>query len=118
MSYPLENAIYEWQEGHRRLQELAAQPALQRRVYRAVDAVRDELRHRIGSTFSAAQLADLYGRGTDWCLEVAARVDPEGSSDWDPQVVTDAAFYLQLRGAYDWAGGRRVGVDQGRSAAT
>ncbi|MGZ5308502.1 MAG: hypothetical protein ACXWW8_03620 [Solirubrobacterales bacterium] len=111
MSYPLDNAIYQWQEGHSRLQELAAQPALYRRVHRGVDAVREELRRRVGPTFVSAELADFYGRGTDWCLEVASQVAPEESTDWDPQVIADAAFYLFLRGARDWAGGRRIAVD-------
>jgi hypothetical protein len=106
MSYPLENAIYQWEEGYRRLQELGRDPALQARVVRAVDAVRDELRRRIGPTFTAAELADLYGRGTDWCLQVASNVAPEEAADWDPQVITDAAFHLYLRGATDYAGGR------------
>jgi hypothetical protein len=111
VSYPLDNAIYEWEEGHRRLQELAAEPALYRRVYRVVDAIREELRRRVGPTFFSAELAEFYGRGTDWCLEVAWEFDPEQSTDWDPQVIADAAFYLYLRGARDWAGGGRIAVD-------
>src|SRR5262245_24831726 len=67
MSYPFDNALYQWEEGARRLRELAeADPRAGRRLYRAVDAVRDELRRRIGATFTAAELADLYGSGTDW----------------------------------------------------
>ena len=41
---------------------------------RAVDAVVDELRRRLGSTFTLDELADLYGSGTDWATDVAARV--------------------------------------------
>jgi len=110
LTYSVENAVFEWEEGHRRLQELRDDPRLFRRVSRAVDAVRIELRHRIGPTFSVAQLAELYGAGTDWCLEVAAHVSPQ-ATDWDPQVITDAAFYLYLRGARDWAGGRQIVAD-------
>ncbi len=112
MSYSIDNAMYEWEEGHRRLQELAvSRPGLYRRVHRAVDAVRDELRRRVGPGFTTAQLADFYGQGTDWCLEVAWTESPEQSSSWDPQVIADAAFYLFLRGARDWSGGRRIAVD-------
>ena len=111
MNYSVDNAIYEWEEGHRRLQELRGDPRLYRRVSRAIDAVRIELRHRIGPTFTVAELAELYAQGTDWCLEVAALVAPEEATDWDPQVIADAAFYLYLRGARDWAGGRQIIVD-------
>lgn len=111
MSYPLENAIYQWEEGYRRLEELGDRPAVQARVMRAVEAVRDELRRRIGPTFTAAELADLYGRGTDWCLQVAASVAPEEAAGWDPQVIADAAFHLYLPSATDYAGGRPIPQD-------
>ena len=105
MAYPLDNALYQWEEGDRRLRELTAEPRNARRVNRAVEAVRDELRRRIGPTFSAAELADLYAKGTDWCLEAAGRA-LAGASELDPQAITDGAFYLHLRGARDYAGGR------------
>jgi hypothetical protein len=111
MSYPVENALYEWEEGYSRLQSLADRPGVYRGVHFAIDAVRDEMRRRLGATFRVADLADLYGRGTDWCLEVAAAAAPERAVDWDPQVITDAAFYLHLRAARDWAGGKRLAID-------
>ena len=74
---------------------------------RVVDGIREELRRRIGPTFSAAELAELYGRGTDWCQQVALDVAPSVS---DPQTLADAAFWLYLRGATDFAGGRQLPV--------
>jgi hypothetical protein len=106
MGYPLDNALYQWEEGYRRLEELSAEPRLARRLNRAVEAVRDELRRRIGATFSATELAELYGHGTDWCLDAARRAMPLEAADLDPQAVTDGAFYLHLRGASNYAGGR------------
>jgi hypothetical protein len=105
-TYPLGNALFQWEEGYRRLEDLRDQPHLYRRVGRAVTAVEDELRRRIGLTFSAGELAELYGRGTDWCLEVALSAAPEEAAAWDPQIVADAAFFLYLRGATDYAGGK------------
>ena len=105
MSYPLENALFQWEEGWRALQDLSGDPATRRRADRVVDAVRDGLRRRIGPTFTAAELADLYGRGTDWCLQVALRRGARLEAD--PQSLADAAFWLYLRGAGDFAGGRR-----------
>jgi len=104
MSYPLENALFQWEEGHRALQALS-DPRDRRLGDRVVDAVREELRRRIGPTFTAAELAELYGRGTDWCQQIAIDVAP-----WvaDPQSLADAAFWLYLRSATDFAGGKQL----------
>ena len=71
-------------------------------------AIRDELRRRIGPTFSAAELADLYGAGTDWCQQVVLDVAPGAAAD--TQALADAAFWIYLRGATDFAGGRQLPV--------
>jgi hypothetical protein len=107
VGYPLENALFQWEEGWRHLQSLA-EPRARRLADRVVDAVREELRRRIGPTFTAAELAELYGRGTDWCLQVAIDVAP--AADGDAQALADAAFWLYLRGAVDFAGGRQLSV--------
>lgn len=106
MAYPLANALYQWEEGHRALQAID-DPRQRRLADRVVDAVREELRRRIGPTFTADELADLYGRGTDWCQQLAIDVAPSVS---DPQSLADAAFWLYLRGAGDFAGGRQLQV--------
>jgi hypothetical protein len=108
VDYPVESAIYQWEEGARRVSDLSRDPELSRILDRAVEAVRDELRRRIGPSFTAADLAELYSRGTDWCLAAARRTDPERASTLDPQAVTDGAFWRHLRSASDWAGGRVV----------
>lgn len=107
MSYPLENALFQWEEGHRRLEALREDPRAYRRAARVVDAIRDELRRRIGPTFMAAELAELYAGGTDWAAEVAGAAGPADDSG----VLADAAFWLYLRGARDFAGGRQVVMD-------
>jgi hypothetical protein len=109
MAYPLENALFQWEEGWRRLQALRDDPVAYRRADRVVGAVRDELRRRIGPTFRAGELADLYGEGTDWCLEVALGAVPE--TPVDPQELADAAFWLYLRGASDFSGGRELTIE-------
>lgn len=106
MAYPIENALFQWEEGRRALEGLRDEPAERRRADRVVGAVQDELRRRIGPTFRTAELAELYGRGTDWCLQVAAEVAPGIATD--PRALADAAFWLYLRGATDFAGGRRL----------
>lgn len=108
MGYPLENALFQWEEGYRRLEELRADTRAYRQAGRVVDAIRDELRRRVGPTFRAEQLAELYAGGTDWAAEVALAASPAAG---DTGTLTDAAFWLYLRGARDFAGGRQVVLD-------
>ncbi|HEV7616352.1 MAG TPA: hypothetical protein VGO36_08985 [Solirubrobacterales bacterium] len=105
MSYPLANALYQWEEGYRALQAID-DPRQRRLADRLVDAVREELRRRIGPTFSADELAALYGLGTDWCQQIAIDVAP--AAEGEAQSLADAAFWLYLRGAGDFAGGRQL----------
>lgn len=107
MSYPIENALFQWEEGRRTLQAID-DPRQRRLADRVVDAIREELRRRIGPTFSAAELADLYSQGTDWAQQVTIDVAP--SIESDAQLLADAAFWLYLRGATDFAGGRQLPV--------
>jgi hypothetical protein len=107
MAYPLENALFQWEEGRRALQAID-EPRRRRLADRVVEAIREELRRRIGPTFTAAELADLYGQGTDWAQQVAIDVAPAIESE--SQQLADAAFWLYLRGATDFAGGRRLPV--------
>jgi hypothetical protein len=109
--YPLDNAIFQWEEGKRRLGELSADPRAARTARRSVDAIRDELRRRIGPTFTAQELADLYAQGTDWALEAARRAAPMSAVDLDPQAIVDGAFNEYLRGAKDYSGGRVIPID-------
>jgi hypothetical protein len=109
VSYPLENALFQWEEGWRALQERRDDAAASRRADRVIAAVHDELRRRIGPTFGAAELAQLYAQGTDWCLEVALGAVPE--APLEPRVLIDAAFWLYLRRARDFAGGRQLAID-------
>ncbi|HEX3736104.1 MAG TPA: hypothetical protein VHV53_01065 [Solirubrobacterales bacterium] len=105
MAYPLANALYQWEEGAR---EVAAIDDSRRRrlADRLIEAIRVELRRRIGPTFSAAQLADLYGEGTDWAQQIALDVAPAASDD--AQMLADATFWAYLRNAGDFAGGRSL----------
>jgi len=107
MAYPLENALFQWEQGWRELQAID-DPRARRLADRVIAAIRDELRRRIGPTFSAAELADLYGEGTDWCQQVALDVAPAAQPD--AQSLADAAFWAYLRGATDFAGGRQLPV--------
>ena len=102
---PFETALEQWQAGVRRLEAAPAdeRPTLERVTRR----VEDELRRRLGSTFTTDELADLYDAGTGWVSDIAVAAAPEEPFAWDVRVVGDAAFHRYLREASDYAGGRR-----------
>ncbi|HEY4896863.1 MAG TPA: hypothetical protein VII01_12320 [Solirubrobacteraceae bacterium] len=100
-----ENAIYQWQQGERRVQ--AAPTEREPLLERVIDALVAELRRRLGGRFYAEELVELYDRGTGWCLQVAMKVAPVDPWAWEAGVVADAAFARYLREAADYAGGRR-----------
>lgn len=95
MAYAIENAMFQWEEGARRLRDLPERD-------RAVEAVLDELRRRLGSSFSLEELAALYADGVDWAWQIA---ESEGAGD-DASWAVDSAFFRYAREASDYAGGR------------
>lgn len=115
MPYPLENARFQWEEGAARVESLADDPGAQRRARRIIEEIREELRRRLGTTFKAEDLAELYGRGTDWCLEIALAHSGDGI---DARDAVDAAFWEHLRLARDFAGGVRFEPDEESDRAT
>ena len=101
VAYAVENALFQWEEGERRLRS-APDPA-GADLERAVGAVLEELRRRLGSAFVLDELTDLYGDGHDWASEIAWRE----AAGTDAATVVDAAFGRYAREAADYAGGRR-----------
>ena len=93
-----EVARFAWDEGLRRLR--AAGPLIGPRE-RLVEAVGDELRRRVGRTFSTRDLAAAYSGAEEWFGELAPRVVPKHPELWDPAMALDAAFALYARGARD-----------------
>jgi hypothetical protein len=98
--YAVENALYQWREGMRRIE--AAPDVARSDLVDATDVVIEELRRRLGSSFMVDELVELYGRDTDWALEIAGR----HGAGTDSASVVDAAFARYVREAKDFAGGR------------
>ena len=99
MPYPVENALFQWRDGERRIRDSSELERADLEV--AVGAVLDELRRRLGSRFIVEELADFYASGTDWAAELAARY---GAGIDAPHVV-DAAFSRYARQASNHGGG-------------
>jgi hypothetical protein len=116
VSYAVENAVLQWEEGFRRIEAARADPSTHRALGRAVVAVEDELRKRLGSSFTISELAAFYRDSGDWALDVAMSAGPEEEPLIDSSAVVDAAFYLYMREASDFAGGsRKPGLKPGGS---
>jgi hypothetical protein len=88
-----------WQDGERRLKDL--EPDDRRGVDRVVGALVAELRRRLGSRFSAQELADLYDGSQRWTMGIAVALAPEEPVAWE-QWVADAAFNRYVRDSADW----------------
>lgn len=95
MAYGLENALFQWEEGERRVSE---HPALER----PLAVVLDELRRRLGSSFVIDELASFYAEDTDWAHDLAVSAGADGYATW----VVDAAFNRYARESANYAGGR------------
>lgn len=97
------SAAFSWDEGLARLEE-PAPPAVAAARRRIIEAVEDELRRRLGATFSLADLARVYQGAASWYLDLASRVAPRAPDAWDPAVTLDAAFGIHRRHAVDARG--------------
>jgi len=100
-----ENAIYQWQQGERRLR--AAPVNRRAQLERVTETLVKELRRRLGGSFAAEELVELYAGSNAWCLQTAMKAAPDDPWAWDAAIVVDAAFGRYLREASDYAGGRR-----------
>jgi deoxyinosine 3'endonuclease (endonuclease V) len=92
---PVDSTRQEWEEGHRRIDAEPDRRA-RARLLEQVDLVRDELRRRIGQTFTLAELDQAYRDADAWAAAVIA--EPRSAA-----VITAAAFHLYSRGAVDYA---------------
>jgi hypothetical protein len=99
----VETARREWEESSRALEAESGDPTRYRQLLEQVDAVLQELRKRIGQTFTLAELADEYGRAERWSRDA---VEESGAAPWWPRtlsMVEGAAFHAYARGATDYA---------------
>lgn len=92
------SALMDWETGERRLDDPG--PAREARL-RVVAAVDDELRRRVGPSYSLDDLVRAYGESSAWFLQLAERVAPATPAAWDPAVALDAAFARWARNASD-----------------
>jgi len=102
-SHEIELARRQWEEGNRRFEEESQNPARQEVLLLALDAVTDELRKRVGQTFTLHDLAREYARADDWVRDAVA--EHARFPGWVRHLTTlqDTAFHVYARGATDFA---------------
>jgi hypothetical protein len=93
---PAESARQEWEEGYLRIQAEREDRRRYRALMADVDAVRDELRRRIGQTFTLSDLAAAYVDADSWMRDVVT--DPR-----ELPLIGAAAFHLHARASTDYA---------------
>jgi hypothetical protein len=103
MTNTLDLVRHEWEDGHRRLEEERDDRARYRRLLEQVGVVDDELRRRVGGTFTLAELADAYRDADAWARQAVADRAPGPGWPRDLSLVLAAAFHAYQRGAADYA---------------
>lgn len=102
MSTALVTVRQEWQDAERRLRELR-EPHARDALLDQVDAISDELRRRIGQTFTLAELVDEYAAAESWAREVVSARSPAPGWARDLSTAQAIAFHRYARGAVDYA---------------
>ena len=98
----IEVARQEWEEGARRLEAAREDGRRYRQLLELLELVLDELRKRIGQTYSLAELVAAYGESERWAREVLEERAPTAAWPRDLTVVLAAAFDAYERGAIDY----------------
>ncbi len=102
MAIVLDVVRREWEDGHRRFEAASRDPVAAARLRRQLEVVTDELRKRIGQTFTLDELAAAYERADAWARHAVSERAPAPGWPRTLAIVEDAAFHLYQRGAVDY----------------
>ena len=99
------SARHQWDDGKRRLASEGEDTARSRHLDLLVAAVVDELRRRLGQTYSLDDLAGAYDGADDWVREIIVTALPPRprAGVRDAAVIQDAAFARYAQGALDYS---------------
>lgn len=102
MSTDLESARRDWEDGYRRLVVASRDPVMAERLHLQLEAVIDELRRRVGGTYSLSELVRAYAGSDSWARQAVE--ERAATPGWARTlaIVGDAAFYVYARGALDY----------------
>jgi hypothetical protein len=98
----LDATRHEWEEGYRRLERAAGDRPRYAQLLAELELVLDQLRRRVGQTFTLDQLAEVYAGADRWVQEALAERDLAPGWATRQTTVQDAAFHVYSRGAVDY----------------
>jgi len=98
----VEVARQEWEEGSRRLEAAREDGRRYRQLLELLELVLDELRKRIGQTYTLAELVTAYGESEGWAREVLEERATGPGWPRDLTLVLASAFDAYQRGAIDY----------------
>jgi hypothetical protein len=93
---------HEWEDGSRRLEAERGDPHRYHQLSAQVEVVLDELRRRVGGTYTLAELAAAYRDSDAWARAAVADHAPGPGWPRDLSLVLAAAFHAYQRGAADY----------------
>ncbi|HET7566997.1 MAG TPA: hypothetical protein VFJ91_03340 [Gaiellaceae bacterium] len=93
----------EWEEGRRRLEADREDRRRYVRLVSQLELVVDELRKRVGGTYTLAELATAYRDADRWARPLVEERAPSPGWPRDLAVVVAAAFHAYQRGAVDYS---------------
>ena len=102
----LQTARVQWEEGDRRVEAARSDTTRYRQLGALVDTVVDELRRRVGQSYTLDDLAGAYDRSEDWVREVVTDALPARRARvgvGDSVAIGDAAVARYARGAVDYS---------------
>ena len=95
-------ARQEWEEGSRRLEAARDDRPRYRQLLELLDLVLDELRRRIGQTYTLSELVAAYSDSERWAREVLEERATAATWPRELTLVVAAAFDAYQRGAIDY----------------
>ena len=95
-------ARHEWEDGTRRLEAARDDERRYHQLLELLDLVVDELRKRVGQTYTLAQLAGAYGAAETWARELLDERSALPGWPRDLTTVLAAAFDAYQLGALDY----------------
>ena len=98
----VEVASQEWEEGTRRLEAARDDARRYRQLLELHGFVLDELRKRVGQTYTLDELVGAYGEVDRWAREVLEERATAPGWTRDLTTVVAAAFDVYQRGATDY----------------
>lgn len=98
----IEVARQEWEEGSRRLEATHDDGRRYRQLLELLELVLDELRKRIGQTYTLGELVATYRDADRWARELLEERAPQPGWPRDLTLVVAAAFAAYQRGATDY----------------